>query len=95
MFRFAVFALAFASAPAFAASQYHAAPVAPPGQERVVARDNLWRCGEAGCTTGRSGARPAIVCAMLVREVGALRSFNVQGRPFTAEELEICNRRAR
>jgi hypothetical protein len=36
-----------------------------------------------------------LVCASLVRAVGPLRSFSVDGRAFAAEELEACNGRAR
>ena len=98
MIRPALLAIAFASAsaaaPAFAASYYRAEPAAPPAQSRLVARENVWSCAADGCTSGRSASRPAIVCATLVRQVGTLRSFSVEGRAFAAEELESCNRRA-
>ena len=29
-------------------------PLARPAQERFVARDNAWRCNEAGCSSPRS-----------------------------------------
>jgi len=96
MFRAAVLSLAFLSAPALAAGPFQAEPQARPAQERFVARDNIWRCGEAGCvSTNRTSTRPAIVCSALARQVGALRSFSNEGRAFAAEELENCNRRAR
>jgi hypothetical protein len=94
MFRPALLALAFLSTPAFAAGYFDAQPLARPAQERFVARDNAWRCGEAGCSSARSSTRPALVCASLVREVGALRSFSVGGRAFSSDELEACNSRA-
>jgi hypothetical protein len=93
--RTAVLSLALLSSPSLAASYYAAEPTSPPAQQRFVARDNVWRCGEAGCTSTRTASRPAIVCASLVREVGALRSFSVEGRAFAAEELQSCNNRAR
>lgn len=95
MFRRALIALAFLSTPALAAGHFDAQPLARPTQQRFVARDNAWRCTEAGCSSPRSATRPALVCAGLVREVGALRSFSVEGRPFSAEQLEVCNARAR
>ena len=99
MIRPALLAVAFASAslaaPAFAQTYYRAEPAAPPAQVRLVARDNVWSCGSGACTSGRNASRPAIVCASLARQVGALRSFSVEGRAFAAEELESCNRRAR
>ena len=99
MIRPALVTLAFASAllpaAASAASHYRAEPTAAPAQTRFVARENVWNCSAGACTSARSSSRPAIVCATLVREVGTLRSFSVEGRAFAAEELESCNRRAR
>ena len=97
MFRKTLIALAFAcgATPALADNYYRAEPAAQPAQLRFVARDNIWRCGEAGCTSTRTATRPAIVCSALAREVGALRSFSVEGRAFGADELENCNRRGR
>lgn len=83
-----------AATPALA-NTYRAEPAAPPAQARFVARHNVWTCNGNGCVSNRSEARPAIVCATLVREVGRLNSFSVEGRAFAAEELEACNRRAR
>lgn len=95
MFRPALLSLALLSAPALAAGHFQAEPVARPSQETFAARDNVWRCTEFACSSNRTSTRPAIVCSTLVREVGALRSFSVQGRAFAAAELENCNRRAR
>ena len=94
MFRAALLSLAFLSAPAFATGYFEAQPVTRPAQERFVARDNGWRCDEAGCSSARTSTRPALVCSSLVRAVGPLRSFSVDGRPFDAASLEACNRRA-
>ena len=77
------------------ANTYRAEPASPPTKTRFAARDNAWSCAGTTCTSARSAARPAIVCATLVREVGALTSFSVQGRAFTTEELQACNARAR
>jgi hypothetical protein len=87
-------ALALVSTPAFA-GYFDAQPLTRPGSERFVARDNAWRCGEAGCSSARTTTRPALVCSSLVREVGPLRSFSVDGRAFDAAALEACNGRAR
>jgi hypothetical protein len=95
MFRAALIPLAFLAAPAFAAGHFDAQPLVRPAHERFVAGDNAWRCGEAGCTSARSSTRPALVCASLAREAGALRSFSVQGRAFSDEQLAACNGRAR
>jgi hypothetical protein len=96
MFRSAILAFAFLSAPALAAGPFRAEPVAPPSQERFVARDSIWRCAQGACTSANATAtRPAIVCSTLARQVGALRSFSAEGRAFAADELEACNARAR
>ena len=95
MLRPAILSLALLSTPALANGYYRAEPAAAPPQERFVVRDNVWRCGAADCSSGRTATRPAIVCASLARQVGVLRSFSVEGRAFAAEQLENCNRRAR
>jgi len=95
MYRPALLSLAFLSTPAFAAGYFEAQPVTRAAQERFVARDNAWRCGEAGCSSARTASRPDLVCAGLVRTVGPLRSFSVDGRAFSSEQLEACNSRAR
>ena len=89
-------ALAVPPSPAAAtAPHYRAEPAAPPAAERLVVRDLVWKCGPAGCVTGKSNSRPATDCAALAREVGALRSFSAGGRPLSGDELEKCNARAR
>ena len=96
MVRNLLLSLALVSTPALAAvGTFQAEPAARPSQDRFVARDSVWRCTDAGCvSTNSTSTRPAIVCAALVRQVGALRSFSVDGRAFGAEELETCNARA-
>jgi len=95
MLRPALLSLVFLSTPAFAGGYFDAQPVTRPAHERFAAGDNGWRCGEAGCSSARTSTRPAMVCASLVREVGPLRSFSVDGRAFDAAALEACNSRAR
>ena len=95
MLRFALLPLALLPAPALAAS-FQAETNTRPPQSRFVARDSIWRCTENSCvSTNETSTRPAIVCAALVRQAGALRSFSANGRAFGAEELQACNARAR
>ena len=95
MLRYAILSLAFLSAPAFAAG-FQAETNSAPAQARFVARDSIWRCTGTNCvSTNRTSTRPAVVCSALAREVGALKSFAVDGRAFGAEELQACNARAR
>jgi hypothetical protein len=95
MIRPLILAAAMLSATPALANHFRAEPAAAPTKARFVARDNVWTCGAAGCVSSRSPTRPAIVCSTQVREVGALRSFTVEGRAFGAEELAACNARAR
>ncbi|MGZ8313264.1 MAG: CC_3452 family protein [Allosphingosinicella sp.] len=95
MVRLSLISLAILSTPALAASYFQAEPVTAPAQQRFVARDSVWLCVEGACSSSRTTSRPAIVCATLVRQVGALRSFSVDGRPFESIELTACNARAR
>lgn len=78
-----------------ATAHYRAEPTTSPAAARPIVRGQMWTCAGGTCTTGVGDSRPAIVCAALVRELGALRSFTVRGRAFSAEELSRCNRRAR
>ena len=94
MLRIAILALGLLSAPAIANSHYRAQPVAKPAVSKFVASDTIWRCGDAGCVAGKSNSRPKIVCERLVREVGPLASFSVQGEPLDPRDLEKCNARA-
>lgn len=95
MLRYAILSLALVSGPAFAAG-FQAEAGSPPAQTRFVARDSIWRCAGTACvSTNRTSTRPAIVCAALARQVGALRSFSADGRAFGAEELQACNARTR
>jgi len=91
MLRPALLSLVFLSTPAFATGYFDAQPVTRPSHERFVARDNAWRCGDTGCSSARTATRPALVCSSLVRAVGPLRSFSVDGRAFDAAALEACN----
>ena len=62
---------------------------------RYVAANTLWSCTGGGCSAQSSTSRPAVVCAQIVREVGALESFSFKGEAFGDEALAKCNARAR
>jgi hypothetical protein len=95
MLRPAILGFALFAAPALASSHYHAEPVAKPAAARLILRDTIWSCGDNGCAAAtKSSSRPAIVCEVLVKEIGALRSFSIAGQPLSAEQLEKCNARA-
>ena len=95
MLRPAILCATLIAAPAFANSHYHAQPAVKPVMTKLVVRDTIWSCGDGGCEAAtKSGSRPAIVCEVLVKQVGALRSFTVAGQAITPEQLEKCNARA-
>ena len=79
MLRFALLSLALLPVPALAAS-FQAETNTRPPQSRFVARDSIWRCTENSCvSTNETSTRPAIVCAALVRQAGALSGPAVFG----------------
>ena len=94
MFKAALIAFAFASTPVLAAPAFQAEPAAKPASERIVLRDTVWHCGDSGCAADKSSSRPAVVCAVLAKKVGSLRSFTAEGQALSPEELEKCNARA-
>ena len=89
-------ALAAAASPALAAGSYYRAELATPSTtDQLVVRGLIWKCAAGGCVAGRSNSRALIDCSALARQVGTLRSFTVEGRALTPDELEKCNARAR
>jgi hypothetical protein len=95
MFRAAILALALSATPAFAAPLFHAQPDATPSNTKFVLRDTLWKCGDTGCAAAQGTSRPAVICAVLAKQVGTLRSFSFKGEEISAEELDKCNARAK
>jgi hypothetical protein len=96
MIRSAILAFALMSTPALAAApHFQAEAVVQPAKSKVALRDTLWNCAGATCSAHESSSRPAIVCAVLARQIGALRSFSVKGEALGAAELERCNGRAK
>ena len=90
-------ALLLAASPSHATSggYYTATPVAAPAAVKLVVRDTLWKCGEAGCAaSAKSNSRPAIVCQALAGKVGALAAFRAGTEEFDAAALAKCNARA-
>ena len=94
MIRIAILGLALAGSPALANPHYLAEPAVKPATSKLVLRDTVWKCGDAGCAGSKSSSRPATVCAVLVRQVGSLRSFSANGEALSPQELEKCNARA-
>ena len=86
-------ALAFAAAPAAAAS--YSATLAAPTNERFIARDIVWNCGPAACQGATDESRPAVLCQSLAKHAGRIDSFLVDGRALAPAELDRCNASAK
>ena len=82
------------SSPAVAAGHYAAEPAAQPSEGRLIVRGTVWKLNGAVYEAAGGNSRPAIVCAALARQVGALKSFSVAGTPLGVAELQKCNARA-
>ncbi len=70
---------------------YRAELAQPASATRMAAGGVVWTCAGNACTAPRSNSRPAIVCARLVREAGAVTSFAVAGTAISATDLDRCN----
>ena len=90
----ALSALAFAAAPA-AAATYSAKPAAPVSESRIIARSIVWACGPEACVGSSEHSRPLVLCQGLAKKAGRIDSFVVNGRAIAPAELERCNAFAR
>ena len=86
-------ALGAIAAPAAAAS--YSAKLAAPTSERFIARDITWACGTDACQGATQESRPVVLCQSLAKRAGKVDSFLVDGRAFTAAELNQCNAAAK
>ena len=86
-------AIALGAAPATAAS--YSAKLAVPTTERFIARDITWACGADACQGSTQESRPVVLCQSLAKRAGKVESFLVDGRAFTAAELDKCNTAAK
>ncbi|HYI41702.1 MAG TPA: hypothetical protein VE053_15445 [Allosphingosinicella sp.] len=75
--------------------QYRAEPATPLAASRLIIKEIVWKCGAGGCVAPQGNSRLAIDCSALVRQVGSLRSFVVNGVALDPAALEKCNARAR
>ena len=86
-------ALALIAAPAAATS--YSATLSTPVSQKFIARDIVWNCGPAACQGSSEESRPAVLCQSLAKRAGHLETFLVDGRAFTASELDRCNASAK
>ena len=85
--------LAIAAAPASAAN--YSATLAAPTTARLIVRDITWNCGAAACQGATEESRPVVLCQSLAKRAGRVETFVVNGRAFSAAELERCNASAK
>jgi hypothetical protein len=74
---------------------YVATPATAPDSANLVTRTTVWKCADGVCAAPKAPQRDAIMCELVVREVGQLTSFTANGTAFDAEALAKCNTRAR
>jgi hypothetical protein len=86
-------ALLFAAGSATAAT--YSAKLANPSSGRLIARDIVWNCGPAACQGATEESRPVVLCQSLAKRAGRIDSFLVDGRAFSAAELDRCNASAK
>ena len=89
----ALSALALTATPALGAT-YSAKP-AVPASGRIIARDITWNCSADACQGSTAESRPAVLCQSLAKHAGRIESFVVDGRAFSAAELDRCNASAK
>ncbi len=95
MLRTAMIAIGLAMvATSASAGSYSAKPVAP-AAGKLITRDIVWLCGPAACQGSTQESRPAVLCQSLAKRAGPIESFLVDGRAFTAAELQRCNASAK
>jgi len=87
--------LAVAAAPAVAVAANYSATLTNPTTGRFIARDISWNCGPAAFQGATEESRPAVLCQSLTKLAGRVESFLVDGRAFTAAELDRCNAMAK
>lgn len=95
MFRplYALSVLALIAAPALGAT--YSAKLSAPSDGRIIARDISWNCGADACRGTTRESRPTVLCQGLAKKAGRVNAFTVDGRAFTAAELDKCNASAR
>lgn len=85
-----------AAAPAPApADVYAAVPAAPATKSSFITRSTAWRLQNGVFVAGQAPERPAVLCELVVRQVGELSSFAVGGKAYDAEQLAKCNAKAK
>ena len=88
-------ALSFLALPTVAAAAPLMSATAEAGVEgRVITRGAAWSCSDGECKTASDASRPKVLCERLVKQVGALSKFTVDGKAMDKADLAKCNAKA-
>jgi len=94
-FAFAVATLFGTAAAAAPAATYVAVPATPSAKTSFITRSTVWRLQDGAFVAGQAPERPAVLCELVVRQVGSLSSFTAAGKAYDADALAKCNAKAR
>ena len=90
-----IFFLTALAAASSASATTYSASVAGTTAARIIARDIVWNCASGACRGSTEDSRPALLCQSLAKRAGKVGSFSIDGREFTASELDKCNAAAK
>ena len=77
------------------ADLYVAVPVTPSTKASFITRSTTWHLRDQAYVAGIAPERPAVLCELVVRQIGALASFAVAGKAYDADQLAKCNAKAK
>lgn len=82
-------------APAQGTAHYVAVPAAATTKSNVITRSTPWALRNGAYLANRAPERDLVLCQLLARDVGALKSFSAGGTPLDDDSLAKCNARAK
>ena len=77
------------------ATTYRVSLAAPATASTQIIHDTAWMCDGTECATQSARSGVANTCARIVRELGAVTAFMVDGEAVSQDQLTECNARAR
>ena len=84
-----------APAPAQGPAHYVAVPAAEAAKASVITRSTPWRLANGAYVADRAPERDLVLCQLLARDVGQLKSFSAGGKALDEGALAKCNARAK
>lgn len=74
---------------------YVAVPAAEATKANTITRSTPWTLRGGAYLANRAPERPLVLCQLLARDVGALKSFSVGGAALEQQDLDKCNSKAK